>query len=130
MSDTYLQIPRLAQSVSNPTSTIQERFEAFHRANPSVLKVIISIARELRNAGMSKFGISLVYERIRWLYAIQTHGDDYKVNNDFRAFYARVAMCLCEDLDGVFDIRAQTNQYIPNFAALNIDPSDPSWQLP
>jgi len=35
------------------------------------------------------FGVGAVMERIRWYTEIEANRDDYKVNNNWRAFYAR-----------------------------------------
>ena len=113
--------------VGPETLTMAEQFKAFHRANPHVLEYVVRVARLLRQAGWRTSAIGLIFERLRWIYAVQTHGEDWKLNNNHRAFYARVAMLLCPDLDGMFALREQRAGWTPDWTALGIDPADPRW---
>lgn len=89
-------------------ATLADRFEAFARANPKVEEAIVAIARELRDKhGVKRIGIALIFERLRWLYAIKTEGEAYRLNNSFRAFYARRIMAENPDLAGFFEVRKQ-----------------------
>lgn len=113
----------------NVKSTIQEQFESFHKINPVVLDLIIRVARGLKSKyGFDQCGIAIIYERLRWLYAIQTQGGEYKLANAHRAFYARVVMALCKDLEGFFTTSTQKTPYVIDWAALDIDPASPGWQ--
>lgn len=69
--------------------TLQQRFEAFDAANPHVMVALESLARDWFNAGHSCLGISMLFETLRWQAGIQTRGDAYRLNNDFRSRYAR-----------------------------------------
>lgn len=92
-----------------PGATLADRFEAFADANPAVEESIVAVARELRDEhGIQRAGIALIFERLRWLYAIRTQGDAYRLNNSFRAFYARRIMERHEDLAGFFEVRRQS----------------------
>jgi hypothetical protein len=82
-----------------------ERFRAFDKANPGVYRLIIKIALDLKAAGFKRAGMKLIFERIRWLYSIQTRGESYKLNNNDTAFYARKAMKEYRELDGFFETR-------------------------
>jgi hypothetical protein len=90
--------------------TQAEQFEAFHRMNPAVLRAIVRIARDQRNAGWERGSINLIYERLRWLWAIQTQGSAYRLNNNHRAYYARLAMSADPVLDGYFEVRRQPTE--------------------
>lgn len=80
-------------SPSPPISRAQqiyEAFKAFHLANPRVWSLFrhftfISIAR-----GRKHYACNAVFERIRWHVDIDTVGDDIKLNNNYRAYYARM----------------------------------------
>ena len=94
--------------------TIADRFEQFHRDNPRVYAVLVRLAREwVRTTGRRKVGISALFERTRWEIAIETKSPDFKLNNNFRAFYARLLMAEHEDLDDIFDLRrSEADQWI------------------
>lgn len=64
-------------------------FEAFHRDNPQVYALFVRFA--LQAAGRrSHFGAKAVFERMRWHAAFDVTGDEFKVNNNYTAFYARL----------------------------------------
>ncbi len=98
----------------------EQRFEAFHRMNPHVYGHIVEIALDLKGRGFTKGGIRMIYERLRWLYAIQTSGDIYKLNDHFHSYYARLVMATVPDLDGFFETRLHKGQdpYVPDLVAL------------
>ena len=104
-----LEIPKLERYYESHTA-LSDSFEAFHVANVSVYNLIVLIARELKVAGFKSCGIALIFERMRWLYALQTQGDAYKLNNNFRAFYARRIMERETDLAGFFNVRVQKSE--------------------
>jgi hypothetical protein len=85
-----------------------DRAELFHQTNPHVYENIVRITKTLQNRYKFRRGaIAMIFERMRWLYAIRTHGDNYKLNNDYRAWYARKVMAEHVDLEGFFEIRIQ-----------------------
>ena len=66
--------------------SIAERFDTFHRANPHIYRRIVQIARQMQARGVRKMGISLIFERLRWLHFIEVKTDEgFKLSNDFRA---------------------------------------------
>jgi hypothetical protein len=98
------QEPRIDASVKRKLSN-RERFELFHRANPHVYDAIVQIARDLKQRGFKSCGMKLIFERLRWLTAIETRGDGFKLNNVYTAFYARFVMSREVDLKGFFRVR-------------------------
>jgi len=87
-------------------STATERFEAFHESNPRVYEVLVRLAREwVARTGRHKLGIGALYERARWENALATTDPDFRLNNNYRAFYARMIMAREPDLAGLFDLR-------------------------
>jgi hypothetical protein len=88
-------------------ATIADRFEDFHRDNPRVYNTLVRLAREwVKTTGHGKLGIATLYERARWDIALATRNADYKLNNSYRAYYARLIHQQESDLDGLFDLRA------------------------
>lgn len=92
------------------SETLEERFHRFHKRNPHVYRAIVRVARQLKDAGWKSASIAMVFERLRWLYGIRTRGDNYCLNNSYRAFYSRLVMDLEPDLDGFFQTRHQPTQ--------------------
>lgn len=98
----------------------EQKFEAFHRRNPHVYKAIVQIALDLKARGFGRCSIWLIFNRLRWLYAIQTSGDEYRLNNNFTAYYARLVMATVPDLDGFFETRMHKGHdpYVPDLKSL------------
>jgi hypothetical protein len=55
--------------------------------------------------GRHKLGIKTLYERARWEIALATTDADFKLNNNFTAWYSRLIMAQEPDLAGLFDLR-------------------------
>ena len=92
-----------ASIIDNPMA---QEFEDFHDKNPQVYAVLARLAREWVEAtGRGKLGIKALYERARWEIAVQTSNPDYKLNNNFTAFYARLIMAQEQDLSEIFHMR-------------------------
>jgi len=94
----------------NPTNKLEKKFWEFHAQNPHVYIYFNRFTMEAINSGRKKFSISFVTERVRWYTAIETRGDDFKINNNFRAYYARLWMRNNPDFDGLFFTRTLTTK--------------------
>lgn len=91
--------------------TIQERFEIFHAENPHVYEMFIKYARTAKNRGYDKFSAKAIFERLRWYYTFETKSnDEFKLNNDYTALYARKAMKENMDLLRFFETRERTTK--------------------
>lgn len=85
---------------------IKSKFKEFHRTNPQIYRILVDLAREAKNAGKTKIGIAMLWEVMRWNIFITTNGKEkYKLNNDYKAFYARLIMEQENDLNGIFELR-------------------------
>lgn len=84
---------------------LEEQFVEFHKENPHVYDKLREFALTIAASGKrSAFGIAAVFERLRWFAAFETAGT-YKLNNSFRAFYARLLMEQEPELAGLFRTR-------------------------
>jgi len=89
----------------NPENTIREAFIRFHNDNLHVYEELVMLARRAKRAGSTKLGIGMLFEVLRWRHTLRTGGDDFKLNNNYRSYYARLIMAREPDLFGVFDLR-------------------------
>ena len=105
---------------SRVKGTRELQFEAFHKLNPHVYRSVVAIALDLQKRGFRKGGMKMIFERLRWLYAIQTVGEDYKLNNNYTAYYARLVMETVPDLVGFFEVRLRQGKepYVPDLVSL------------
>jgi hypothetical protein len=65
-------------------------FARFHADNPEVYQLVVRFAKEAISRGRTRIGMALIFERIRWHVQVETFGDEFKLNNNFRAYYARL----------------------------------------
>jgi hypothetical protein len=101
-----LEVPPPAHVGPSPEATIREAFLRFHKENPHVYRELVSRARRVRERGYrGKIGIGMLFEVLRWRHLLQTVGDDFKLNNNYRSYYARLIMRNEPDLVGIFELR-------------------------
>lgn len=82
------------------------RFAEFHATNPHVYDQLRRLARRGTGSGAKRLGIAQLFEVLRWRTMLATRDPDgFKLNNDFRAPYARLLMEREPDLAGVFELR-------------------------
>lgn len=85
---------------------MRRAFDEFDKANPRVWSLFVSFANEAVAAGVKTLSASLIVERIRWEVMMQTQADDgFKINNNYRAFYARKYMEAYPHRAGMFKTR-------------------------
>lgn len=81
-------------------------FEEFHEENPRVYDVMVRLAREyIARTGRRHLGMAQLRERVRWEIAMKTSDPDFKINNNYTPYYARLIMTREPDLDGIFALR-------------------------
>lgn len=85
--------------------SIEEAFLRFHGENPQVYRELVMLARRATRAGATHLGIGMLFEVLRWRHTLRTGGDEFKLNNNYRSYYARLIMLREPDLDGVFETR-------------------------
>jgi hypothetical protein len=86
--------------------TTADRFERFHEQNPHVYRLLTDLARRWKIAtGGQKLGIRTLWEQLRWQLATAATGVDYKLNDHFTSFYARLIERQEPDLRGLFELR-------------------------
>jgi len=104
--DDYPTVPYPTDHVGPPAGlTIEEAFRTFHAANPHVYQELVKLARRARRRGVARIGIGMLFEVLRWNVALRTGGDEFKLNNNYRSYYARLIMLTEPDLVGVFETR-------------------------
>jgi hypothetical protein len=84
-----------------------DKFEEYHRLNPQVYTALESMTRELVNRGRGKIGIKMLFEVLRWNYYMSTNdpNSDFKINNNYAPYYARLLLEKHPEWDGIFELR-------------------------
>lgn len=93
-----------------PTDRILVAFREYHAEHPHVYRKLVRLAREWRSHGHARLGIATLFEKLRWEWHVGglEDQDGYKLNNNYRALYARKIMEEQPDLDGLFELRERT----------------------
>jgi len=95
--------PDLFASTLQPVT--QEGFDVYDTENPAVYAKLAQFAIEAQRAGATHIGIGMLYERLRWYTKVEARDGTFKVNNNYRAFYARKLMRDVPALAGIFETR-------------------------
>lgn len=105
-------------------SKLERAFREFHAANPHVYELFKRFAFEAIESGASKLGAGDVWERMRWHSRVETKGDEYRLNNNHRAYYARMFERDFPDHEGVFaKRRVKRGPVVPEGTQLEIAPT-------
>lgn len=83
------------------------RFVKFHIANPHIFDQLKKMALVLKKVGHKRWGMRNLWEKLRYDLAIANNSgsSEYKLNDHFPPFYARLLMRDVPELDGFFEIR-------------------------
>lgn len=84
---------------------IQKKFERFHAENPHVLETLERLAAEWF-VNHSTVGIGMLFEVARWVENVDTGGDAFKLNNNFRSRYVRLMIERRPEWEYSFETRA------------------------
>ena len=92
--------------IREDSTSIQSRFEKFDRENPQVYEKFKQYAGQLLCTGRKRIGAKLIFERIRWDYAIDTNARDFKINNIYPSRYVRKLIAEKPEFRGIFELRS------------------------
>ena len=87
------------------TKHLEEKFDIYDKENPHVYLLFIKFAREAECSGRSNYSSNAIFERIRWFVDVETSGDTFKINNNYRPYYARKMMQDYPEFGGFFRTR-------------------------
>lgn len=80
-------------------------FKKFHLANPEVFREFKRLAFQMKTTGRESYGAQSIVEVLRWHRNIETTGDEFKINNNFVALYARLMIHYHPEFRGFFELR-------------------------
>ena len=106
------------------TDFIELGFNKFHTENPWVYDKLRTMALQLKRSGRNSYGIAALFEVLRYEYAMKTKSDDgFKLNNNFRALYARKLVQNEPELEEFFRMRVRRSQVDAWDKEKNYEPS-------
>ncbi len=91
---------------------LETAFWQFHTEHPRVYSLLLLYALQWRKkrGPDAKLGIKALFERVRWEISLKENIDDFKLNNNNTAFYARLLMNRNPYLKDIFSVRRQRVQ--------------------
>ena len=84
---------------------------AWHQDNPHVWWYFERFALEAVSKKRKKISQWLIMNRIRWETTIVTTGEDFKINNDHIAFYARLWKALYPQYADLFTTKKMKGEW-------------------
>lgn len=90
---------------TQPDANLMERWWTWHQANPRFWELFEGYAKQAVKAGRVRFSAWMIVNRIRWYTTIETHGEPYKISNDFIACFARLFVYLYPTAEHLFQIK-------------------------
>ena len=90
---------------------MREQVNEFHHQNQDVWRLFCGFTFDLIELGYKNYSAKAVFERIRW--EKDTGGDgvnQFKLNNNYTAFYGRRFMRVYPEHDGFFRTREQISE--------------------
>lgn len=82
----------------------------FHEDHPNFWRLFVRFTNERIAMGFKHYSVNAIFERIRWESDVAESGEStFKINNNYRAFYARLFMRTYPEYSGFFRTRVQTS---------------------
>jgi hypothetical protein len=102
-----------AAELSTMRNTIEERFRAFHAANPAVYACLLKLTRERFLRGTGRHGLKAMWEQLRYriatgnigILSVQERPDLFKFNNNYTSRYVRLLVDEYPAYRGLFELR-------------------------
>ncbi len=90
---------------------MREQYLKFNKEHPEVWDMFVRFSKEIISKGYKNYSVKAVFERIRWEKDIGGDGiNQFKLNNNYTAFYARKFMDMFPEHKGFFRTRTQTSE--------------------
>lgn len=98
----------------NRRDEMAEQCMEFHRQHPEVWDLFVQFTQEMIRKGFSNYSSNAIFERIRWEKDAGGDGTEaFKLNNNYRAMYARRFMKMYPQHAGFFRTREQISEIKP-----------------
>lgn len=98
---------------------LETNFKTFHAAHPEIWVHFCNFTFDRINKGWSHYSSKAVFERIRWEVAVPElyySENEFKLNNNYTAFYARKFIEEYPKHKGFFRFREQKSETCPAVA--------------
>jgi len=89
---------------------LDEAFRDFHRDNPEVWRLFVRFTFDVIRRGYAHYSADAILHRIRWHATVDTDGDEFKLNNNWTALYARMFHDAYPEHAGFFRTRERISK--------------------
>ena len=83
----------------------EEAAREFADAHPGVEQELVRLARNAKSRGLESYGIKALGEMVRWHFRVDQGREEFAMNNNYTATFARMIMERHPDLEGFFETR-------------------------
>jgi len=88
-------------------------FWQVHALEPQIYQAVDQLAKSLLVAGRGHYGIKEFFESLRWDSRLSMNGEEFKMNNNYPAYYARFWLQNNSQYWGFFELRRVKGEYRP-----------------
>ena len=88
-----------------------KKFNEYHRQNPHIYQAFEKKTLEAISRGYKHCSAKGVFEILRWETAVAANHDEYKINNNYTPFYARLFMKNHPEHQEFFRVRFSNFDY-------------------
>lgn len=82
-----------------------EKFERYHFLNPQIYNAFRYFTLKAIEKGYKRLSAEFIINIIRWETKISATDDDYKINNNYKAFYVRKFISDFPKYKNLFELR-------------------------
>lgn len=108
---------------------MREAVQKFHEAHPEVWDLFHKFTMDRINNGFKHYSAKAIFERIRWETDTGADGkNEFKIGNNFTAFYAREWMEEFPQYKGFFRLREQKSKSKPSTGKPEQTPKDYNYE--
>jgi hypothetical protein len=75
--------------VADTKAQMYQKFLDFDAENPKIWDMFCLFSQQLIHAGWDRYSADAILHRVRWETAVRGVNDQFKINNNYSAFYAR-----------------------------------------
>lgn len=92
--------------VADEKKRIERAFRSFDEEHPQIYEALVRLAKLARSRdARKKWSINALFERARWEMIVERGEESFKLNNNYRSYYARKIMQELPEFKDFFSLR-------------------------
>tara|TARA_E500000081_G_scaffold98253_1_gene99324 strand:+ start:97 stop:372 length:276 start_codon:yes stop_codon:yes gene_type:complete len=89
---------------------LKRKWWQWHNENPHIYEAFEKYSLYAISRGKQKLSAWLIINRLRWDTEVETTGGEFKISNDFIAYYARLFMAYNPEYEGFFNVKKMKDE--------------------